>query len=37
MAVYPEALVDLDEERGGVIMHLSPPAVQKQVTRRLFA
>jgi hypothetical protein len=36
LAVYPEALVDVDDERGGVVMHPSPPAVQKQVTRRLL-
>ena len=34
MAVYPEAVVDVDEERGGIIMHPSAPAVPKQTAKR---
>ena len=36
MAVYPEAQVEVDEDRGGIIMHPSAPAVPKQTTRRLL-
>jgi hypothetical protein len=36
LAVYPEAQVDTDERRGGIIMHPSPPAVPKQTMRRLL-
>src|SRR3954467_2602429 len=36
MAVYPEALVDVDEDRSGIVMHPSPPAVPKQTARRLL-
>jgi hypothetical protein len=35
-AVYPEAQVDVDEERGGIIMYPSAPAVPKQTTRRML-
>ena len=35
-AVYPEAQVDLDEDRGGIIMHPSAPAVPKQTTKRIL-
>jgi hypothetical protein len=36
MAVYPEAQVDVDEDRSGIVMHPSPPAVPKQTARRLL-
>src|SRR4051812_14714978 len=36
MAVYPEAEVDVDEDRTGIVMHPSPPAVPKQTSRRLL-
>ena len=36
MAVYPEAHVDVDEDRSGIVMHPSPPAVPKQTARRLL-
>lgn len=36
MAVYPDAHVEMDEDRGGIIMHPSPPAVPKQTGRRVL-
>lgn len=36
MAVYPEAHVEVDEDRGGIVMHPSAPAVPKQAGRRLL-
>jgi hypothetical protein len=36
VAVYPEAQVDVDEERSGIIMHPSAPAVPKQTARRVL-
>jgi hypothetical protein len=35
LAVYPEAQVDMDEDRGGIVMHPSAPAVPKIEARRL--
>lgn len=34
MAVYPEVHVEVDEDRGGIVMHPSAPAVPKQAGRR---